>query len=169
MKPSFAKVADRIKGMLHNHPRSQYVRLTRAEAEAVVAAAPPEPLGSDLSGDTRKVLTSYLRATLGFTSGTADHISRQVLDFLTTDNFRRRELERRLEEIDRNLDFLASWAAAERIDLRRGHLPRSDGGFTQLDQAWSGFHRDVAWVRATVESVIATHYTFDRIKPESTS
>ena len=24
MKPSFAKVADRIKGMLHNHPRSQY-------------------------------------------------------------------------------------------------------------------------------------------------
>jgi predicted DNA binding protein len=33
------RVIERLRGILHNHPKIEYVRLTRREAEALVAAA----------------------------------------------------------------------------------------------------------------------------------
>lgn len=160
--PTFAKVADRIRGILHNHPRSQYVRLTKDEAQAVIAAAPPPCLGFDTSEDTDKVLRRYLHRALSLDRD-ADDVTKALRTFLTTDRYQRQELRRYLEGIDRALDTIASWATGARTDLRHGCPPAHvREGFSTLDTAWKDYRAYSIALEAAVNQAIAMAYAYER-------
>lgn len=128
---TFPKTADRLRGQLANHPRAEGFRITRKEAQAVVAGAPIEILGIDTMPATRRVLAKIVHRLMGKTDEVTDFVEEQLRD----SRFFDQELTRRVEFIDRRLATLAEAANEARRDLRDGKLPDffvDHSGFDQL-------------------------------------
>lgn len=129
---TLASVASRIRGILHNHPRSQYVRLTKAEAQAVIAGAPVEELGIDTQRLTKQVAARVVAQRL--IRRDSDEVSEQVAAAFTK-GYLAQELERAVETVDRRLAAVQEGAAEARAELRAGRLPLhlvSGSGWDQL-------------------------------------
>lgn len=117
--PSFADTADRIRALLHNHPRSQYVRLTKAEAQAVIAAAPLTKLSVGTADLTRRIARKVILANV---NASDDAVADSVAT-VAQERWLGQEVRRSVEVIDRSLADIASIANEARRELREGRLP----------------------------------------------
>lgn len=154
MPITFEKTTSRIRGVLRNHPRSQYVRLTKDEARSVIDAAPLETLGIDTSAETRKVLARVVHRLMGKTDEVTEFVEEQIRDSRYFDQ----ELARRIETVDRRLATISEMATDARRDLRAGRLPDYFTDHSGFDQLMRELRSSSTYVENNVGG--ALHYAY---------
>lgn len=173
----FANISDHLRGLLGNHPKAQYLRLTRAEAETI--AATPDYQGRI---DRRLLVELPPETEFGVTDKelAAKVVARHVYDPEADDNdpdhtwlvsaaealltspYLSHEVSRPMDTMDRALRLICHDAAARLCELHeRGELPRT-GGFSVVDSALREVPEAVVWLRGLMDATVNAHAARER-------
>lgn len=153
MTTTITKTANRLRAFFRNHPRSQSVKITKAEAQAIIESAPLETLGIDSPDETRRITARIVHRLMGKPDEVTAHVEEQL-----TERYFDQELTRRVETMDRRLAQIAEMADDARRDLRRGRLPDYFTDHSGFDQCMRELRRSTEFVDNTVGGALSYAY-----------